>query len=48
MDQQEMVSLKLGISSHTTPKDIIPVLLNKFKEKEDLKNYFLQQSEKGI
>lgn len=44
--QQEMISVKLGVSSHTTAKDIIPVLLKKFKEKEDAKSFFLQQSEK--
>ena len=46
-EQQEMLSLKLGISCRTTVKDIIPVLLKKFNEKEHVGNYSLQQSDKG-
>ena len=47
MEQDELVTYRLGISGETTAIDIIPIVLKIFDEREEAKYFWLGEGDDG-
>ena len=47
LENDELVTYRLGISGETTAIDVIPVVLKIFDEKEEAKYFWLGEGEEG-